>query len=90
VRAGAQRMMAGMSCENHLRELTAPMPVLASIYTVPYIWRFAHAAAGHSAQVQALAHPCVSPARAANTKRVPHGIRQQGPEEDSRWIRQAR
>jgi hypothetical protein len=51
------RAMAAMSCEYHLRELTAPLPVLHSIYTVSYRWRFAHESAEHSAHVQAPAHP---------------------------------
>jgi hypothetical protein len=51
------RVMAAMSCGYHPREVTVPLPVLCFIYTVPYIWRFAHEDAQHSAHVQVLAHP---------------------------------
>src|SRR5258707_3534781 len=40
-----------------VRELTAPPAVLHSMYTVPYIWRFPHAAPEHRAHLPALAHP---------------------------------
>ena len=65
--------MAAMSCEDHLRELTAPLPVLPSIYTVPYIWRLAHEAARHSARVQAPGASMHLTSRAAKAKRVPVG-----------------
>ena len=76
------RVMAAMSDENHLPELTAPLPMLTSMYTVPYIWRFAHEAAERSAHIQALAHPCVPPAGRPRRSVSPGGIGQQGPEND--------
>src|SRR6266699_5374930 len=40
-----------------VRELAAPLAVLHFIYTVPYRWRFPHAAPEYRAHIQALADP---------------------------------
>jgi hypothetical protein len=55
-RRGAFEVVAAMASHYHVLELTAPLAVLHS-YTVPYIWRFPHAAPGHRAHLPALAHP---------------------------------
>src|SRR5260221_13443821 len=46
-----------MASHYHVRELTAPLAVLAFIYTVPYRWRPRYAAPGHRAHLPPLAHP---------------------------------
>src|SRR6266849_4226149 len=40
-----------------VRELTAPLAVLGCMYTVPYRWRFAHAAPEQRAYLPGLADP---------------------------------
>src|SRR5260221_13348246 len=51
------RVIAAMASHYHVRELTAPLAVLAFIYTVAYRWRPRYAAPGRGAPLPPLAHP---------------------------------